>query len=426
MRRVLVVAYDFPPIASASAQRNRQLVRHLPAFGWRPTVVTPTAGTSWARDPGTVADVPPDIEVQRTGSIEPKRLLRRHRADHPGTGAQSEPSALLRRLREWILVPDARAGWIPFATPEVLRRLPETDVLLTTDPVSDHVAGGLARAVVRRPWVADFHDPWSLPSYQPWAGRWRPWVDARLERWVLRTADRVVAPTGWLMDHLAQRGAGDRIRLVPNGFDPDEYPAAVRRDGAFTLLHAGCFYGPRSPEPLLAAVAAALEREPEMRAHVRLRLRDWHDGENAARLAVGARRFGLDDVIERVAEAPRQEAMAAMRSAAVLVAATDSVEGGWGLVPLKVYEYLGAGRPVLALCPPEGETGRLVRAAGGFVVDPSDDSAAATALCRLYERWRSGDGDIGFDASLVEAHRWDRLAGRLAAVLEEAVREGRP
>lgn len=418
MRRVLTVAYDFPPIASACAQRNRQLAKHLPRHGWEVVVVTPRAGTSWAVDPATIAALPEGIEVRRTGSVEPGRLLRKIRA-YPATSQTS--SGPIPRLREWLLVPDPRAGWIPFAVSAIVRDLRDADVLLTTDPVSGHVAGGIARALVRRPWVADFHDPWSLPSYQPWQGRWRPWIDRRLERWVLRGADRAVAPTDWLADHLAARGARDRVRVIPNGYDPTEYPASVPCDGVFTILHAGCFYGPRSPEPLLAAAAAALEREPHMRPRFRLQLRDWHDACNGSRIADATRRLGLEDVVESVAEVPRRQALSAMRSAAVLVAVTDPLEGGQGLIPIKVYEYLGVRRPVLALCPPEGETGRLVRSAGGVVVDLSDTTAAGAALCRLYERWRSGNGDPTFDISVLESHRWDRLAGRLADVLDEAV-----
>lgn len=421
MRSVLIVAYDFPPIASAAAQRNRQLARRLPGHDWEVVVVTPRLGTSWAVDPATGAELD-GVEVRRTGSVEPGRILRKVRA----SPAASHPSSgLLQRLREWLLVPDPRAGWIPFALPAIVRGLRHADVLMTADPVSGHVAGGLARMLVRRPWVADFHDPWSLPSYQPWQGRWRPWIDRRLERWVLHGADRALAPTDWLADHLAARGARDRVRVIPNGYDPTEYPASVPGDGAFTILHAGCFYGPRSPEPLLAAAAAALEREPGMRPRFRLRLRDWHDSRNGSRIADATRRFGLEDVVEHVAEVPRREALSAMRSAAVLVAVTDPVEGGHGLIPIKVYEYLGARRPVLALCPAEGETGRLVRSAGGVVADLSDTAGAAAALCGLYERWSSGNGDPTFDISVLDAHRWDRLAGRLAAVLDEAVREGR-
>jgi glycosyltransferase involved in cell wall biosynthesis len=89
-------------------------------------------------------------------------------------------------------------------------------------------------------------------------------------------------------------------------------------------------------------------------------------------------------------------------------------------VPLKVYEYLGAGRPVLALAPPNGEAARVVRAAGGVVADASDTAGAAEAIIRLYRDWRSGDGSLRTDPSFVDALRWDRLAARLAEILEEA------
>lgn len=428
MRRVLFLAYDFPPVASAAAERARQFVRHLTAFGWHPVVVTPRAGCSWAYDPATAASLPAGLEVHRTATIEPGRVTRRLGR---GTAAAGNGGAGIwratARLREWVLVPDANAGWIPFAVAGTARRARRAEVVLSTNPpASAHVAGAIVARAAGLPWVADFQDPWSLPSFEGWRGRWRPWVDTRLERAALRRADRVVATTRWLADELARRGAGERVRLVPNGYGPDEYPFGTPRpDGAFTLVHAGSFYGPRSPEPFFAAVAAAVDAEPGMRSALRVQLLGSQDGRNRACLDATIRRLGLDEVVERVGQRPRQEALAAMRAASVLVAVTDPFEGGRGLIPLKLYEYLGAGRPVLALTPTEGEAGRLVRAAGaGIVVDPSDVGGAAVALRQLYDRWRNGRDGHRPDPEILEAHRWERLAGGLARVLDEAALRG--
>lgn len=423
MRRVLFVAYDFPPIATAAAQRARRLAQHLPSHGWHPVVVTPRAGASWAYDPSTESDLPPGLEVHRTASVEPSRLrLRRPRAGAPdGRRPRMAPV-----LREWALVPDPQVGWAPFAARAGLTAGRGAEVVLTTSPpASTHLVGCIITRLTRQPWVADLQDPWSLPAFQGWRGRFRPRLEARLERAVLSRADRVVATTDWLAEHAAVRGAGDRVRVVANGFEPGEYPHAALPDGAFTIVHTGSFYGPRSPEPLLAAVATAVSAEPRLRSALRVCLLGSQDAENEARLEGAALRYGLGGILERAGQVPRRQALTAMRAASILALVTDGAEGGRGLVPLKVYEYLGAGRPVLALCPPEGETGRLVRAAGGVVVDPSDTCGAAAALRRLYERWRDGDREASFNPSLVAAHRWDRLAGRLAAVLDEAIREGR-
>lgn len=427
MRRVLFLAHDFPPVASAAAQRARQFVRYLPAHGWQPVVVTPRNGSSWAHDPTVAADLPSDLGVHRTGSIEAGRVLgrlRRTGADGNGAASASRAAAW---LREWAFVPDANAGWIPFAVAAAARRARRADVVMTTNPpASAHVAGAVVSRVGGLPWVADFQDPWSLPSFEGWRGRWRPRLDTRLERAALRRADRVVATTGWLADELARRGAGERVRLVANGYEADEYPVVTPpTDGAFTLVHAGSFYGPRSPEPLLVAVAAAVGAEPGLRPVLRVRLLGSQDVRSRACLDATIERLGLHNVVERVGQRPRHEALAAMRAASVLVAVTDPVEGGRGLIPLKLYEYLGAGRPVLALAPPEGEAGRLVRAArAGIVVDPSDVAGAAVALGQLYDRWRHGRDGHWPDPDVLDAHRWERLAGELATVLDEAATQG--
>lgn len=426
MRNVLFLAYDFPPISSAAAQRARGLARHLPAHGWQPVVVSPRAGVSWARDPATAEELPATLEVRRTASLEASRLLRRPGVTAGVKGGERQRSSLLsRRLREWVLIPDSHVGWIPFALAAALRRSQGVDVVLSTSPpASAHIAGGLVARLARKPWVADFQDPWSLPSFCAWGGRWRPWVDGQLERKVLRGADAVVATTEWLGDELARRG-GERVTVVPNGCDPAELPETSPARDVFTLVHAGSFYGPRSPEPLLAAVAAALEAEPSMRGSVRVRLLGSEDARNEALLGAATRRLGLEDVVERAGQVPRGESLAAIRGATALALVTDAREAGEGLIPLKLYEYLAAGRPVLALTPADGEAGRLLRATdAGLVVDPSDTMGARDALRRLYTRWRAGVSDGRSNGKLVEAHAWNALAGRLAQVLAAAAAKG--
>nr|WP_220150423.1 glycosyltransferase [Gaiella occulta] len=375
-----------------------------------------------------MADLPAELELCRTPTAEPGRALRRLRSD-TGTAradGDGDPSPLGRRLREWLLVPDSQAGWIPFAATRALKQARTVEVVLTTSPGSAHLAGALASRATRTPWVADFQDPWSTPAFQQWQGRWRPWIDKRLERAVVCRADRLVATTEWLAEHLASVGARQPPAVVANGYEPAEQPQASGSDEHFTLLHAGSFYGPRSPEPLLAAVAAALEAEPAMRACVRVRLLGLQDARNTARLAGSIRRLGLEQVVEQAGQVPRREALTAMRAAAVLTLVADPLEGGRGLIPLKLYEYLAAGRPLLALTPPDGEAGRLAQAAGGTVVHPSNVAAAASAVRRLYRGWQAGESGGHAPAELVERYRWDKLTAKLAHILDDTAARRRP
>lgn len=422
MNKVVVIAYDFPPVATAAAHRAVQLVRHLPRAGWSPLVVTPALPHSWAYDPAAAGRLPEDVEVIRTGTIEPSRIARRvagHRLDGAGVVARTA-----RRAREWLMVPDAHMGWIPAAVAAGSRAADGAEVVLSTSPpASAHIAAYVLSRMRGLAWVADFGDPWSVPGFVQWQGRLRPRVDDALERRVLGRADRVVATTHRLAAHLAGRGAGDRTAVVANGFDPAAFPTGARADHArFTIVHAGSFYGPRSPKPLLEAAAAALAADPGLHRHLRIRFLGAEDRANASRLEQAAVRMGLTDVVERTGWVPRAEALAAMCSASVLALVTDPDEGGRDLIPLKLFEYLGAGRPILALAPPEGEAARLARTAGGEVADPGDVSTAAVALRRLYRAWLAGDERPPPDPSLLEAYHWGHLAGELARVLDDVVK----
>ncbi len=180
-------------------------------------------------------------------------------------------------------IPDRESGWIlPALTKGVLRQLgaSKPDVIYSSSPPwsGQLVAAGL-KAVLRRPWVTDFRDPWSRA---PWRGdryEFALRAAARLERAIVRRADRIVfVASGNRDDFAAHYGAAiaAKFDVVPNGCDPAEFDAlrgtvAPAPGGPFVLLHAGSLYAGRTPVPLLNAVARAIADGRIQRERFRLR-----------------------------------------------------------------------------------------------------------------------------------------------------------
>jgi glycosyltransferase involved in cell wall biosynthesis len=187
------------------------------------------------------------------------------------------------------------------------------------------------------------------------------------------------------------------------------------------IVHAGSFFGQRTPRPFLSAFAALLRSRPELGGRVQAAFlgelrpadREW---------ALG---LGLGDALALEGFRPHAEALAAMRAADVLLLLVPRAGGrGLSVVSGKVYEYLAAERPILALVPPEGDAASLLRDTGSaWIADPDDESEIVAALGHATGAWLAGS----LEERRLTAEWRERLDRRTRArELAELLREAAP
>jgi len=268
------------------------------------------------------------------------------------------------------------------------------------------------------PWVADFRDPWARAPWREDRFEFERRAWARFERIVATRADRVVFVTGTNRDDFAQAHGAEvaaRFALVSNGCDPREFDAlqAAPRvaPALFVLLHAGSLYGARNPAGLLRAVAAAMASGALDKATFRLRFLG-RVGVPGVNLPAVARELGLGDVVEFVSHVPRRDSLQQMKDASALLIVQPVTTVS---IPAKLYEYMAAGRPILALAEPGGETAALVeRSRGGVTVLADDETAVAAGLLDVVRLAR--DGFTPVDPRFYDG---DVRASELQAILEQ-------
>ncbi|MGZ4315561.1 MAG: glycosyltransferase [Gaiellaceae bacterium] len=384
-RRLLVVVYAYPPSLWVAAVRWWTLTKYLAEMGHSVTVVT--------SDRFGTPTVPDPVHVVRPRSLETSPFMGR------------------RHL-------NPRVVWAPFALRETRRLLrAETfDCLVTTSPPESAHLVGLMLGRRRPAWVADFRDGW---CFDPYMVRFRTKaalaVDSWLERRVALAADFTVGVTRPIADDLAQR-LGAKARWISNGWDPAagatedglSVPAAEER--GLRLVYTGQLWGPRgrTPEPFFRAlkvVASEADGPPPRLVHA---------GELVPEDRVLIARTGVSELVEHVGLLDRAEVAALQRSADVLVLITSrdpSQATG------KLFEYLAAGKPILALAD-ANEAERIVRETGtGAVVPPDDVDAIADALRRAAR----GDLAREYAPEGVERYAYPRLAEEAAEVIEQAI-----
>lgn len=444
-RRLMVVAYNFPPVAGTGVERTLKHVTYLPEHGWQPVVVAPANPAYRLIDPTSLARIPAGIEVHRAPLLEPahargvlRRLLRRDRTAAPESGgaagtARAEaaggsagPRKLLNaawaRIIPALFFPDEQLLWAPSAALvgwRAHRRQPVELLYSSAPPFSTHLAAGLLKGLIGVPWVADFRDPWIGNSFARPLGAPHRRLQAILERWIVARADRSVFATGRLRDRYAERypALADRFVVIPNGYDLADLAsaraaAAQRADsGTFHLVYAGSLYGADELALFLDGVELVLARRPELADRLRVEFIGWFNAENTA---LAARRLpALDPVVRRVEFMPRGEALARVAAADAGLHLMADAAGRDLVVGSKLYEYIGLDKPVLAVTPP-GEARRLLEQLDwGVVADPTPEGVA-TGLERIVEMptsERQADPDRAFERRA--------LTAELARLLDE-------
>lgn len=353
MRRALLIAYHFPPLAGSSGiQRTLRLVQQLPEFGWEALVLTthPRAYVRVAED--LLADVPPQTVVRRAFALDAARHL-----------------AWRGRYFAFTARPDRWVSWRFDGVRQGMRMIREfaPEVIWSTYPFATaHLIGANLAHRSGLPWIADFRDPMAQDGYPADPATWREFK--RIEEIAVSRARRCVFTTpGALRTYRARYPeAAARMDLVENGYDEESFAQATKaatlyRPGArLTLLHSGILYPQeRDPSALFTAIARLAGAGVVRPADLCLRFRASANEEHIGMLAD---RFGVRDFIELLPPVPYREALAEMLSVDALLLMQDA--GCNDQIPAKAYEYLRAGRPVLGIADHAGDTAALLRAAG--------------------------------------------------------------
>jgi glycosyltransferase involved in cell wall biosynthesis len=295
-------------------------------------------------------------------------------------------------VRGWypraLALPDRWQSWIWSGTLAGRRIIREQRpaALLSTFPIASahaialrlHRASGL-------PWIADFRDPMAQDGYPTDPRVWRSY--ASIERQVFEQADRVTVTTEGTAEYYAARypnHAARKIRVIENGFDPDMFAAREPSGGKsaqgdkLLLLHSGIIYPrERDPGPFLRAIRRLREERHVSAQTLEVRFRA-SGYEERYRAMIDELRLG--DIVRVVEPVAYDQALDEMQAASALL--LFQAKSCNRQIPAKLYEYFYAGRPVLGITDPQGDTGRLLARMGVPGIACLEEADAIYAMLR--------------------------------------------
>lgn len=364
-RKVLMIAYHFPPmVGSSGIQRTLGFARALPSLGWQAAILTAHLRAYEQTQQNTSLD---DMMVRRAFALDSARHL-----------------AIFGRYPLAIALPDRLISWLLGAVPTGLAMIRQLKpaVLWSTYPIATaHLIGYWLARLSGLPWIADFRDPMAHEGYPPDQRTWQSFL--KVEQRVFSRANLCVFATEGAARLYRNRypDAATRIRVIENGYDEAAFSAAEQNleraalhPGAYTLLHSGIVYPEwRNPIHLLQAIRHLINAGELDPAKFRLRFRaPVHDAFLHEQIAS----LQLQDMVEVLPALPYRDALGEMMRADGLLVLQS--EGCNDQIPAKLYEYLRARRPILALTDPTGDTAQAMRSMGLNHIAPLDSSTAIT------------------------------------------------
>ncbi len=426
--RVLVVSYFFPPHGGGGVPRALAWTRWLPEHGWDVSVLCAGPAGYWIHDESLLARVPAATEVERVDAATAVALWRRYAAPKSGARAGNHDE-WLKKVARFFLLPDSYRAWRAPAVAAGRARLAKGDIdaiLSTSPPETAHNVGyALARETPgwNGAWIADFRDPWVALHYRTPPTPVHRAIHQSMERRVLHSADLVTCASRTheraLLDAVGSEGAR-RVRLLPNGAELDdtpESPAAPERDGTRgRIVFTGSLLEVPAMRAFLVSFARALANAPALRETTEVVIAGPY--ESAYDRLIDE--LGLAGTVRLLGPVPSAEARRLQKDAACLLLVRNEGPGYAAMVPGKLYEYLVARRPLVAMIG-EGEAAEMARAGGAAVVAPdAGDAAVERALAAVARAPHAPQPNPQAIEALLAQRSRRALAGTLAQWLDEA------
>lgn len=417
--RALYISYFYPPLGGPAPLRNVKTVKYLAEAGIDCDVVTVNELEYLYRD-ASLLDECREQHIFRTASLDPMALLKKSGLSRGKSASRlymNTPERIKLRVRRLYPIDD-KIGWLPYLIKAGKRALNSASydlIYISLGPFSSGLGAYRLSRSSGLPLVVDLRDYWTLLSdYDLQGSKARRAFSRYWEGKIYQQASLIVTATkGIGTDAAAAFGKELEAKLLPvyNGWDAQDFAdlPELEKPAGYTLAYFGNIYARRS----LAALYAALKRlrdEGSLPSETRVRLYGNFFRETLEEIADS----GIADMVETVPLLEHKQALAQMRASDALILAINS-SSPRGTLTSKVFEYLRAQRPILAMVPAQNEAAGLLRRCGqDFICAMESPDSVYHCLKRLFAE---GKRDYPIPLELERGEQVKRLAERLQTMV---------
>lgn len=435
-KKVLIIANYFPPSGVVGVQRTLKFVKYLPCFNWEPIVLTLRKSYSVATDRELLEDIPDNVTVYRTNcwGIRCSKYI--------SNEYYSMSQNLWRMIRKNLLrmfffpFPDPRIGWFfpAIVSGRKIVKKAQVDLIYTTSPShSTHYIGLFLKKLMKIPWIADFRDPWaSVSNLQDNLLRHKikRILSAIYESAIVRMTDFLITTTELTREDFLRRYSKslppEKTQVITCGYDEEDFnfeATEIRKNEQFTLTYTGTFQSSqskRTPEYFLKALERIVIEEPEISKDIKVYFIGTFNQRDKKLFSEPI----LQNIITVKEHVTHKESILYQLKPDVLLLIQVSLsQENWKdqTLPLKLFEYIRAQKPILALAH-NGATRDFIKAHNlGMTVEPMNVEEIKSAILEMYKSYKAGTLKVHCNKEFIKKFNTRNLTGELAEVLDRIV-----
>lgn len=419
-KKALFINYFFPPYNYSATHRIAKFAKYLPKFNYTPIILRPNSVLLQNTDPTLLEDLGNNYIDAPAFSFAKffKKSTPQKSAPKKSASPKSAPRTPPHSSRPKTL--DSQIIWLPFAIIKGLTQIKKHKpavIFASGYPFSLFIAATILKKLTKTPSVLSFHDPWTLNPYINHNTR----LNQAIEKWVIKNSDSCIFTTQ-ATTNIYQNAFPkfkNKFHTIYNGFDPEDFKTKSSSKNSplnpkkFNIVYTGTLNASRSPKNFLTALEQLFDQHPELKSKIEVHFFGASDSA-----------FALTQLPPHTCHfhgfTPHNECLQHLQSADLLLFITGDEPGGENILAGKVFEYLAAQKPILAMTYPKGETAKILKKSPQAKIILQDDTeAAAKTLFTLYKSPQTHTITPQDSSSEIEKFSRKNLTEQLAKIFDQ-------
>ena len=423
-KKVLIITYYWPPAGGSGVQRWLKFSKYLRGFEIEPVIYTIDNPSYPILDKSLESEIPKDLEILKQAIFEPNSMLsffgRNNKKESAGF-LNPNPTffgSIIQYIRANYFIPDARKFWIQPSVNFLSNYLENNhiDAIITTGPPhSMHLIGLELKKKLGIKWISDFRDPWTEIDYFQQLPLTKKATKKHqdLEQEVLINSDMVVVVGETMKEKFLKHTK--RIKVLTNGFDTIEDLSTQKLDEKFSITHVGLMNSDRNPTILWEVLNEISNTNLNFKNDLRIKLIGKLDDAVIQDLKVFDH-----NTIETIPYLDHKDVGKYQASSQILLLSINEVPSAKGIITGKIFEYLQAKRPILAIGPEDGDAAMILKNTNaGTIIGFKNKTVLKATILNLYKDYKEG---VLFVKSInIEQYHRKNITSQLAEVIKKVV-----
>jgi glycosyltransferase involved in cell wall biosynthesis len=404
--KVVIITYYWPPAGGSGVQRWLKFVKYFQEFGIEPIVYTVDKANYPKEDTTLLKEIPENVTILKQPIWEPTDLLFwKHKNQENKGVSNASKGGFLSFIRGNFFIPDPKVFWVNksvrFLQNYIIENKIET-IISTGPPHSMHLIAQKLRLNNSLKWIADFRDPWTSLYYNEdfRLSNFAKNKNKKLETTVLKNADCILTVSNVLKEEFEK--TAKNVAVITNGFDEETFAVkSLKLDDQFSISYIGLLPKQSNPKVLFKVLNALCKNNSSFSDDLKINF--IGDISEEVKKEISA-----NNLMEKVSfkgYVSHQKAIEYQKKSQVLLLLIPNVKKSKGILTGKLFEYMTAKRPILAIGPEDGDLSDILNNTNaGVVVGFKNEEKLSSEIVQLYNQYKKGVLQVN-SVNLEQYHR---------------------